>query len=304
MTRRLCHIQGRGAAPKLRHLKVVFSLLLMVASLLWSSPASAAFDPSKHDLEYILYLELKTGRVVIKTYPDVAPKTVARIKELVRQGFYNGLTFHRVIPEFMAQTGDPRGDGSGGSGQNLGPEFSDRHHLRGTLSMARGSDENSADSQFFIMFQPKLSLDGEYTIWGRVIDGMNNVDAIKKGSAGYRDGEVINPDSIVSMSVAADVAEPIVPAQPKLESYQPPEAPVDLYPAPPTTDFPGYTQPKQPGSQIPNSTGNETGRTNQETSTNNWERPAPTVPLPQWPIEPPVYDTVFPPIPQGGYMPY
>lgn len=156
------------------------------------------------DLENTLYLELKDGRVVIEMKPDVAPNHVARIKELVRDDFYDGLVFHRVIDGFMAQTGDPKGDGTGGSGQNIKAEFSDTKHLRGTVSMARAGHPDSADSQFFIVFKASEWLDGQYTAWGQVVEGMDHVDAIKKG-ASARNGEVSKPDKIVSMKIAADV---------------------------------------------------------------------------------------------------
>ena len=152
-----------------------------------------------------LYLELEWGRVVIEMLPAVAPKHVARIKQLVRRKFYDGLKFHRVIRGFMAQTGDPRGDGTGGSGQNIAAEFSTVKHVRGTMSMARASDPNSADSQFFIMFAPAPFLDGKYTIWGKVVKGMALVDRIRKGAGGS--GTVADPDRIVSLRVAADVAK-------------------------------------------------------------------------------------------------
>ncbi|MFQ5784882.1 MAG: peptidylprolyl isomerase [Alphaproteobacteria bacterium] len=158
------------------------------------------------DPENTLYLELEQGRVVIEMRPDLAPRHVARIKELVRQGFYDGLAFHRVIDGFMAQTGDPRGDGTGGSGQKLAAEFSDERHVRGTVSMARARSPNSADSQFFIMFAAAPSLDGQYTIWGRVIDGMDYVDQIKRGDMSAN-GRVADPDRIVRMRVAADVED-------------------------------------------------------------------------------------------------
>ncbi|MGE0725965.1 MAG: peptidylprolyl isomerase [Alphaproteobacteria bacterium] len=155
------------------------------------------------DLENTLYLDLKDGRVVIELRPDLAPNHVARIKELTRQGFYNGVVFHRVIDGFMAQTGDPRGDGTGGSGKKLAAEFSREKHVRGTTSMARASDPNSADSQFFIMFAPSTHLDGQYTVWGKVTSGMEFVDKIKKGSSA-RNGAVSDPDKIIKMQVAAD----------------------------------------------------------------------------------------------------
>ncbi len=156
------------------------------------------------DPENTLYLELETGRVVIALRPDLAPNHVARIKELARQGFYDGLTFHRVIDGFMAQTGDPRGDGTGGSGKRLKAEFSDAKHVRGTVSMARAQSPDSADSQFFIMFDEAPYLDGQYTIWGEVVEGMEHVDKIKRG-ANHNNGAVVDPDRIVSLRVAADV---------------------------------------------------------------------------------------------------
>jgi len=156
------------------------------------------------DLENTLYLDLSYGRVVIQLLPDVAPKTVARIKELARQGFYDGTPFHRVIPNFMAQGGDPTGTGTGGSGKRLEAEFSSVKHVRGTMSMARSSDVNSADSQFFICFAPAPHLDGQYTAFGQVIEGMEFVDRIKKGDPGDN-GLVSAPqDRIVKMQVAAD----------------------------------------------------------------------------------------------------
>ncbi|MBO6521482.1 MAG: peptidylprolyl isomerase [Rhodospirillales bacterium] len=161
---------------------------------------AAATDP-----ENTLYLELKTGRVVIEMRPDIAPNHVTRIKELVREKFYDGLLFHRVIEGFMAQTGDPDGNGTGGSGQNIAAEFTDLEKFyRGTVGMARARHPNSADSQFFIMFDKAPFLDGQYTIWGEVIDGMEHVDAIKLGDE-TRNGTVDDPDKIITMRVAADV---------------------------------------------------------------------------------------------------
>ncbi|QDO98519.1 peptidylprolyl isomerase [Ferrovibrio terrae] len=155
------------------------------------------------DLENTLYLELKDGRVTIALRPDLAPNHVERIKTLVRQNFYDGLKFHRVIEGFMAQTGDPRGDGTGGSGENLKAEFNDEPHVRGTCSMARASSPNSADSQFFICFADARFLDKQYTVWGQVTEGMEHVDKIKRGSQA-KNGSVTDPDKIVSMRVAAD----------------------------------------------------------------------------------------------------
>ncbi len=155
---------------------------------------------SDTNLEDVIYLDLEWGRVTIKTRPDLAKNHVDRIKSLARDGFYDGIVFHRVIDGFMAQTGDPTGTGTGGSGQKLSAEFSDAPHKRGTVSMARAQSKDSADSQFFICFDDAGFLDGQYTVWGEVVDGMENVDRIKRGEP------VDNPDKIVSMRIAADVA--------------------------------------------------------------------------------------------------
>lgn len=156
-----------------------------------------------NDLENTLVLELKDGKVIAELRPDLAPNHVARIKELTREGFYDGIVFHRVIDGFMAQTGDPTGTGRGGSGQNLDAEFSSEKHIRGTLSMARAADPNSADSQFFIMFDESPHLDNNYTVFGKVTKGMENVDKIKKGFG--PNGMVSDPDKIISLKVAADI---------------------------------------------------------------------------------------------------
>lgn len=157
------------------------------------------------NMENTLYLDLKDGRVVIRMLPDVAPKHVARIKELVRSGFYNGLTFHRVIEGFMAQGGDPLGNGTGGSGKKIPAEFTKKYsHKRGAVSMARAQDPNSADSQFFIVTADSTYLDGQYTIWGYVVSGMEFVDNIKKGNS-MQNGLVQDPDKIVKMTIASDV---------------------------------------------------------------------------------------------------
>lgn len=161
-----------------------------------------ASDVTATDLENTIFLDLKDGRVVIELRSDLAPTHVARIKELAREGFYNGLKWHRVIDGFMAQTGDPKGVGTGGSGQNLNAEFSDERHVRGTVSMARSQNPDSADSQFFIVFQPAPWLDGQYTVWGQVSEGMDFVDQIKKGAG--QSGQVKEPDVIVKMQVAID----------------------------------------------------------------------------------------------------
>ena len=183
----------------LRVLNALSALAIAVAFLA-ADPARAA-DP-----ENTLYLELEDGRVVIAMRPEIAPNHVARIKELTRQGFYDGVPFHRVIEGFMAQTGDPTGTGTGGSGQKLKAEFSGAPHLRGTVSMARAADPDSADSQFFIVLDPAPHLDGQYTVWGKVVEGMEAVEQIRKGDPA-RNGIVENPDRIVKMQVAADAEE-------------------------------------------------------------------------------------------------
>jgi peptidylprolyl isomerase len=156
------------------------------------------------DPENTLYMDLKQGRVVILLLPDVAPKTVAQIKTLTRQGFYDGTPFHRVIEGFMAQGGDPTGTGGGGSKlPNVPLEPSQRHFVRGVCGMARASDPNSGNSQFFIMFAPAPSLDGQYTIWGQVVRGMEYVDQVKRGT-GSNGAVVGEPDKIIKMQVAAD----------------------------------------------------------------------------------------------------
>ena len=178
-------------------MKIIKRFLLIIIMIGFTMTANA-------NDENILLLELKDGTVTIEMKPEVAPMHVARIKELVREGFYDGLTFHRVIAGFMAQTGDPLGNGTGGSGQNIDAEFNNERHLRGTLSMARARDPNSADSQFFICFDNAPHLNGQYTVWGQVLDGMEYVDSIKKGEGA--NGAIIgDPDIIVSMKIKADL---------------------------------------------------------------------------------------------------
>ncbi len=172
-------------------------LAFLVVALGLSLPAHAV------NLENALYLQTQTGRVTIMMRPDIAPQHVDRIKELVRAKFYDGLLWHRVIDGFMAQTGDPRGDGTGGSGQEIEAEFSNVPFLRGTVGMARGADPDSADSQWFICFYPTRHLNGQYTVWGRVTEGMEHVDAIKRGRGA--NGEVEDPDKVIAVRVAADV---------------------------------------------------------------------------------------------------
>jgi len=152
------------------------------------------------DPENTLVLETTKGKATIALRPDLAPNHVARIKELAREGFYDGTPFHRVIDNFMAQGGDPTGTGTGGSGKKLKAEFSAEKHLRGICSMARSQSPDSADSQFFICLADSPWLDKQYTVWGKVVDGMDMVDKIKKGEP------VKDPDKIVSMRVLADAA--------------------------------------------------------------------------------------------------
>ena len=156
------------------------------------------------DKENTLYIDLKDGRVVLEMRPDLAPNHVAQIKKLAREGKYDGVVFHRVIDGFMAQTGDPTGTGSGGMGETLKGEFSKEPHTRGSVSMARTNDPNSARSQFFIVFKDSNFLDGQYTVWGKVTSGMEFVDKIKKGAPGS--GAVAPPpDKMIKVQVAADV---------------------------------------------------------------------------------------------------
>jgi peptidylprolyl isomerase len=175
--------------------------LAALALTLTTAAGALAADP-----ENTLYLDLKDGRVMIELRPDLAPKHVARIKELTRKKFYDGLVFHRVIEGFMAQTGDPQGNGTGGSGVKIPAEFSKEPFERGTVGMARAQDPNSGDSQFFICFAPARFLNGQYTVWGKVVSGMEFVDKIKKGNPNAN-GTVSGPDKIVKLQVAADVKQ-------------------------------------------------------------------------------------------------
>ncbi|MCF8533622.1 MAG: peptidylprolyl isomerase [Reyranella sp.] len=172
---------------------------IFVAVFLMFAGATAAMDK-----ENTLYIDLKDGRVVIEMRPDLAPKHVAQIKKLAREGKYDGVVFHRVMEGFMAQTGDPQGTGSGGMGELLNAEFSKEPHARGTVSMARTNDPNSARSQFFIVFKDSNFLDGQYTVWGKVTSGMEFVDKIKRGVG--QSGSVPAPaDKMIKVQVAADV---------------------------------------------------------------------------------------------------
>lgn len=184
------------------HLRRLPTLLAaaFIAMTMADTEAARAADP-----ENTIYMELEHGRVVIELLPGLAPNHVRRIKELSREGFYDGLKFHRVIDGFMVQTGDPRGDGTGGSDRpDLAAEFSAESHVRGVASMARARDPDSANSQFFIVLADSAFLDRKYTVWGRVTSGMEFVDRIRKGDRA-RNGMVDRPDAIVTMRVAADV---------------------------------------------------------------------------------------------------
>jgi peptidylprolyl isomerase len=186
--------------------------------------------------EDVLLLDLSSGgRVRIVMRPDVAPKHVERIRTLVRQGFYDGTVFHRVIEGFMAQGGDPTGTGQGGSKlPDLEPEFNDLPHVRGAVSMARAQALNSANSQFFLVFQPVLKLDRTYTVWGRVTEGMAYVDAIARGEPPE------NPTRIIKASIAADNVPPPAPSTPI------PAASLGLPGLPPATAPPAAPPPATP----------------------------------------------------------
>jgi len=187
--------------------KLTILMLGIVAAALSPAMAQTAAPvsaPTAPDLENMLVLDLSTGgRVTIQMFPAVAPAHVERIKTLTRQGFYNGVIFHRVIDSFMAQTGDPKGTGQGGSElPDLKAEFNDTPHLRGTVSMARTNEPDTANSQFFICFQPRFSLDKKYTVFGRVTSGMQFVDAIERGEP------PVNPSTVTQASIASDNVAP------------------------------------------------------------------------------------------------
>lgn len=177
---------------------LLLGLLPLLAMVMVPQISQAQEDP-----ENTLFLDVDYGRVVIKLRPDLAPKHVAQIKKLTREGFYDGIVFHRVIDGFMAQTGDPTGTGMGGSDEpDIAAEFTSEPFVRGTVGMARSpASIDSANSQFFIMFDDGSFLNGQYTVWGQVVEGMEYIDQIKKGEP------PANPDKIVKMSIAADVTE-------------------------------------------------------------------------------------------------
>lgn len=194
----------------LRRLFLTFSALFLIP---FAAHAQEAEQPAPAPAsvpaeENILYLDLSTGgRVAIQLFADLAPNHVERIKTLTRQGFYDGIIFHRVIDGFMAQTGDPTGTGTGGSElPDLKAEFGKFPHLRGVVSMARSESEDSANSQFFIVFYPRFSLDGKYSAFGRVISGMEYVDKIARGEP------PLNPSRILQASIAADNKPPVLPS--------------------------------------------------------------------------------------------
>ena len=192
-------------------MKTLLSTLAGLGLMLAATFTPASAQQAK-DAENTVVLELKTGKVMIQLRPDLAPRHVERIKKLSREGFYNGLKFHRVINGFMAQTGDPRGTGTGGSKyENLPAEFTKTRFDRGALGMARSQSPDSANSQFFIMFQRSIDLEGSYTVWGNVSEGMEFVDQIKKGDPSDN-GAVKDPDIIVKMYVLADASKPAAPA--------------------------------------------------------------------------------------------
>jgi peptidylprolyl isomerase len=190
----------------MRFILALMGFLVLAVPALAQAPVAAVDE----DSDNVLVMQLKDGPVIIRMRPDLAPNHVKRIKELVRQGFYDGIVFHRVIAGSLAQTGDPLGTGAGGSGQKLKAEFSNEPHMRGTVSMARADDVDSADSQWFICLKPSPDFNRKYTIWGKVIRGMEFVNYIETGDP--QSGRVTNPDRIVSMVVEGDPPRPPKPA--------------------------------------------------------------------------------------------
>lgn len=223
-------------------LALSFGLLFVPAAMaqVAAPPAATAVAPAA-DPANILDLDLSTGgRVRILLRPDKAPNSVARIKTLARRGFYDNITFHRVIDGFMAQTGDPRGDGSGGSDlPDLAAEFNDLPHLRGTVAMARAQAENSANSQFYIMFLPRMSLDKRYTVIGRVIEGMQYVDMIERGEP------PANRSRIVKAQIEGDNGHP------PIEAPVPVPPPAAVEPAPAAAPAPTAETPTAPPASAP-----------------------------------------------------
>ena len=173
-------------------IKIIFSLFFLITAV------NAEGEYMSKDPENTIQIELKSGNVIIELMPDIAPNHSTRIKELAREGFYDGIVFHRVIEGFMAQTGDPTGTGTGGSGEKLRSEFSDEPFVRGTVGMARSQNPHSGDSQFFICFDDAQFLNNQYTVWGNVSSGMEFVDNIERGEP------PANPDKMIKVQVAAD----------------------------------------------------------------------------------------------------
>lgn len=201
------NIQNQDKSFEKNLRKKIVKFFSTLSLLIFSYLGTMASALETADNPNILIMNLKYGSVIIELYPNKAPNHVNRIKILTQKGFYNGLLFHRVIEGFMVQTGDPRGDGSGGSDlPNLKAEFNDVKHTRGVLSMARASDPNSANSQFFIMLADSPHLDGQYTAFGKVISGMEYIDQIKKGDK-FNNGKVTNPDAILSMQIGGKITD-------------------------------------------------------------------------------------------------
>ena len=230
---------------KIMRIKVLIALLMGVffaaAAAAQTAPAASPYVAPPLDPENTLLLDLSTGgRVTIQLRPDVAPAHVERIKTLTRRGFYNGLLFHRVIDGFMAQGGDPKGEGTGGSDlPDLKAEFNVLPHVRGAVSAARTDAPDTANSQFFIMFVPRLSLDGNYTVFGRVVSGMNFVDALERGEP------PANPSRILRASIAADgVAPPLPGSLSPAPVAQAPAAQAPAAPAPAVVPAPVEVGPK------------------------------------------------------------
>jgi peptidylprolyl isomerase len=230
-------------------LKTMFGAMsaLLLAGALPAQPAtppavtpSAATQVPALEPENTLNLDLSSGgRVVIQLRPDLAPNHVDRIKTLARRNFYNGLVFHRVIDGFMAQGGDPKGDGTGGSElPDLKAEFNALPHVRGAVAAARGSDNDSANSQFYIMLAPRLSLDNKYTVFGRVVSGMQYVDAVHRGEP------PADPTRIVRASIGADNIAPPAPGEIVPAGAAVAPTPVEATPA-------ADAAPEQPAAETP-----------------------------------------------------
>ncbi len=235
----------------MRSLSFLFALLgMLLGGSAFAQTAAAPPAPPPVDPENVWHLDLTTGgRVSIQLRPDVAPGHVERIKTLTRQGFYDGLVFHRVIEGFMAQGGDPTATGMGGSElPDIPAEIHGLPHVRGSVAMARGQDRNSANSQFYIMFVPRLAMDREYTVFGRVISGMNFVDTIERGEP------PLAPTRIVRASIGSDNVPPL-PAETLRAAAQAPAAPAPSDPTAPTTGtfslVPGAAPPAAPPAAVP-----------------------------------------------------